>query len=319
MKAGIKKNIRKRFRHCGIYGARSNYAQVFYYQVAEGKKDKRANMAKWRRKYEVAIPRNKEFNNKRSIRFFEALVESNYAEDDLLLSLDYNDANLPSNEQEAKMKVKRYIQKVNYYLKKQGKENAKWILVTEIGAKGRIHHHLLIKCDLDRDILEKLWIIKNANAKGENIEKRGTANSSRLRPGEREGLLRLINYIAKEYRDRTDGKPHSRRKWECSQNLIRPWETINDHPRMMSKKKFNKMKELPEDCEDMKKIIEGDNPGYELINMEKTYIEELGQWFFFCRLRLSTTARKPADKSVDKKTKGEVCPKLPRGQTAQKS
>ena len=44
--------------------------------------------------------------------------------------------------------------------------------------------------------------------------------------------------------------------------------------------------ELPEDAEQIKAIIELDNPGYELIRVEKKYCEEEGNWHFFCRMQL---------------------------------
>ena len=46
------------------------------------------------------------------------------------------------------------------------------------------------------------------------------------------------------------------------------------------------MKDLPEDSEVMKKIIEDDNPGYELDEVEKEYREDIAQWYFFCRMKL---------------------------------
>lgn len=282
------KNIRKKFRHCGKYGVSSPFAQVSYYQVKEERKQ--ASKAGWQRKHEVPIPKYRALNNKRSVRYLEALIQSNFLDGGLLASLSYSNEHLPENEQAAKQKVHNYIRRVNRRLKKMGKENAKWIAITEVGKNGRIHHHLLIKCDLDRDELEKLWGL-------------GYANTRRLQPDKKLGLLPVVQYIGKEFID--DDKPRNRRNWDSSHNLVRPWETINDNPRMMSKKKFNKMQDLPEDSEEMKKIIEGDNPNYELINVEKTYIEELGQWFFFCRLRLKEKNVRNVNrvnKTVDKKT-----------------
>ena len=59
----------------------------------------------------------------------------------------------------------------------------------------------------------------------------------------------------------------------------------------MSNKKMELMKDLPEDSEAMKQIIESDNPGYELEEVEKEYREDIAQWYFFCRMKLkkSTT------------------------------
>ena len=264
-----KKIIRKRFRHCGRYGVRSEFAQVSYY-ITTGQKIRRGD---WQRKYETAIPKYRKTNSKRAVRYLEALVHSNFGEDDYLLSLTYKKENLPKDEKEAKKMFSRFMDRVNYRQKKMGLPNAKWVSVIERTKKGDFHHHVIIKCGLDRDTLEKLW-------------RNGRANTKRLQPDRKEGLGAVVKYIAKEFID--DDKPKNKRSWDCSKNLIKPWDTVNDNPRMMSKKKFNLMKEIPQDCEVMKQIIERDNPGYELIEVERTKIEQTGENHFFCRLRLST-------------------------------
>lgn len=285
-KSGSKKNIRKRFRHCGRYGVRSEFAQVNYYET----KGRRISKGEdWQRKYETAIPKYRHTNNKRSVHYLEALVQSNFGTEDILLNLPYDEEHLPTDEKDAKRLLANYIRRINRRQEKMGKGNAKWIAVTEVGKNGRIHHHVIIKCDLDRDTLEKLW-------------GNGYANTKRLQPDAKEGLLPVVKYIAKEFID--DERPKNKRNWDCSKNLIKPWDTINDNPRMMSRKKYKKMQELPEDCEEMKKIIEGDNPGYELINMEKTHFEG-DKWYFFCRLRLARNGQN-VHKTVDKKTGGKT-------------
>lgn len=296
--AKAKKSIRKRFRHCGRYGVRSVFAQVSYYMTT-GQKILRSN---WQRKYETAIPKYRKTNSKRAVRYLEALVHSNFGQDDYLLSLTYDDESLPKDEKEAKKRFSRFMDRVNYRQKKMGLGNAKWVSVIETTKGGRFHHHVIIQCGLDRDTLEKIW-------------GHGRANTKRLQPDRKEGLGAVVKYIAKEFID--DEKPKNKRSWDCSKNLLKPWDTVNDNPRMMSKKKFNLMKELPEDCEAMRQIIEGDNPGYTLVEVERTHIGETGEYHFFCRMRLSTDCEKPVDGFVDKhrkkpEKKGKRCKKTPR-------
>ena len=165
---------------------------------------------------------------------------------------------------------------MNYQRKKKNLPPAKWIVVTEVGKKGRIHHHVIMDGQLDRDEVEAVW-------------RRGYANTRRLQSDHKQGLLPVIRYIAKTFKE--DGQPKGRRKWDCSKkNLIKPWASINDDPRMMSKKRIRLMKDLPEDSEQMKQIIEADNPCYELISVEKEFREDTGQWYFFCRMKLSKNA-----------------------------
>ena len=262
---------------------RSYFAQVSYYMTT-GQRILRGN---WQRKYETAIPKYRKTNSKRAVRYLEALVHCNFGEGDLLFSGTYDDENLPKDEKEAKKLFSRFMDRVNYRQKKMGLENAKWVSVLETTKSGRFHHHVIIKCGLDRDTLEKIWGY-------------GRANTKRLQPDRKEGLAGVVKYIAKEFID--DDKPKNKRSWDCSKNLLKPWDTVNDNPRMMSQKKFNLMKEIPEDCEVMKQIIERDNPGYELVEVERTHIGETGEYHFFCRLRLSTDNKKAVHNFVDKLT-----------------
>ena len=260
--------IRKRITHCGRYGIRSEFIQVSYHPCTHT----RAPTGR-RRKTEVSTPQQRALNNKRSVRSLEALTLANFGRGDLLIGLSYAPEYHPSDEAEAKKEFGNFIRRLNYRRKKKNLPPARWIAVTEISKKGRIHHHVIMDAALDRDEVEEIW-------------GRGYANTKRLKPDPREGLLPVVGYIAKTFKE--DDRPKGRRKWDCSKNLIRPWDSVNDNPRMMSRKKIRRMKEVPEDSECMRRIIESDNPSYELISVEREYREETGGWYFFCRMKLSS-------------------------------
>ncbi len=272
----IRKCIRKRTRHCGRYGVSSEFCQVSYFPYVAGKETRSRQ-----RKYQTSVPKQKRLNNKKARRYLEALLCSNFGRGDLLLSLSYAPEHAPENEQEAKREFANFMRRVNYQRKKRGLPIAKWISVTEISRNGRIHHHVVMDHLLDRDTVEGIW-------------KHGFANTKKLRPDAKRGLLPVADYIAKTFKD--NGKKKNMRKWDCSKNLIRPWDTVNDDPRMMSQKKIRLMQDLPEDSEEMKQLIELDNPGYELLDVEREYREETGEYYYFCRMRLSTRKREMVDK-----------------------
>lgn len=274
--ASISKRIRKRTRHCGRYGVSSEFCQVSYFPYVAGKEPKGRQ-----RKFRTTVPKQRRLNNKRARRYLEALICSNFGKGDLLLSLSYAPEHTPDDEQEAKKQFTNFMRRVKYRREKLGLPNAKWISVTETSKNGRIHHHVIMDNLLDRDTVEGIW-------------KNGFANTRKLQPDAKRGLLLVADYIAKTFKD--DGKKKSMRKWDCSKNLIRPWDTVNDDPRMMSKKKMRLMQDLPEDSEEMKRLIELDNPGYELIDVEREYREETGEYYFFCRMRLSTEKHRHVDK-----------------------
>ena len=258
--------IRKVTRHCGRYGKSSSFIQVSYFPHDSNKK-----IVGRQRRHEVTPPRQKALNNKRAKRYLEALIYSNFGKGDLRIDLTYSPQNMPSDEKAAKKEIQNYIKRINYRRKKQGLGNARYIVVTEIGAKGKIHHHLIMDADMDRNIVEDAW-------------GKGYANTRRLQPDAKTKLTELIKYLVKDFK--TEGKAAGKRKWDSSLNLVKPWETINDDPRQMSKKKINLMKKIPEDCEQMKQLIEKDNPGYELMWVERTINKETATWSFFCRMKL---------------------------------
>ena len=289
--------VRKIIRHCGKYGVSSLYIQVSYFPYNADKK-----ITVRQRKHQVSTPKQRELNNKRAKRYLEALIYSNFGKGDLRVDLTYSPENMPKNEKEAKKEIQNFIKRINYRRKKLELPNAKYIVVTEIGKNGKIHHHLIMDSLLDRDTVEEVW-------------GKGWANTRRLQPDAKMEMTAIIKYLVKDFR--SERETANKRKWESAQNLVKPWETINDEPRMMSKKKLRLMKDLPEDCQSIKDIIEADNPNYELMNVEKEYREETGQWHFFCRMKLKNIStdfstyeheeneRKPKNKNEKNRNRGK--------------
>ena len=297
----MSRGIRKYVRHCGRYGLRAHFIQVAYFPYTLPRKSVR------QRSFQETMPARRNLNNRNARRYLEALVETNFRKDDLLVSLSYSEENMPDGIGEAKRKFHNFIRRLNRKRKAMGMPNAKYIVVTEINAKGKAHHHVIMDAMVDRDTVEKIW-------------GQGRANTKRIQPDTKRHLLPVINYIAKAFKE-TKGKPERMRRWDSSKdNLKKPWVSINDNPRMMSHKKMKLMQDLPEDSECMKKIIELDNPHYELIDVEKEHCEEMGEWHFFCRMRLSTKSTsgivhklvgEREKKSLSPKQEGNQCRKKP--------
>lgn len=263
----MKSGVRKIVRHCGKYGVSSAFIQVSYFPYNTNRKKPQTRQ----RKYEVSTPKQRKLNNKRAKRYLEALIYSNFGKGDLRVDLTYAPENMPADEKAAKKEIQNYIKRINYRRKKLDLENARYIVVTEFGKNGKIHHHLIMDADMDRDIVESTW-------------GKGYANTRRLQPDINMKLTAIIRYLVKDFK--SEKETANKRKWDSSLNLVKPWESINDDPRMMSKKKMRLMKDLPEDCEQMKIIIEKDNPNYELMEVEKEYYEEMGTWNYFCRMKI---------------------------------
>lgn len=253
--------VRKKVRHCSKRGHRAEHIQVAYFSYTDRGRGKRR-----RSRYQETTPKQKRLNDKKSRRYFEALVQSNFGDGDLHITPTYDDEHVPVDEADAKRQFTNFIARINYHRRKRGLPKAKWVAVTEFGKKnGRPHHHIVMDAGLSRDEVEALWHA-------------GYCNADRIRPDKRKGMRQLIAYLSKD--------PKGNRRWNSSHgNLVKPWVSINDSPKM-SKKRLRAMSDLPEDCEQMRQIIECDNPGYELIDVEKDFREDIAQWYFFARLKL---------------------------------
>ena len=100
--------VRKKTRHCSKWGHKAEFIQVSYFPYTDRGK------AKGRKsRYQESTPKQKRLNDKRSRRYFEALVRSNFGEGDICITPTYDDEHRPADEQEAAKKLSNYISRIN--------------------------------------------------------------------------------------------------------------------------------------------------------------------------------------------------------------
>lgn len=173
-------------------------------------------------------PKQKNLNCKNSKKYLRRLVHNNFTDEDVVIHLTYTNKTLPKSEEEAKNDVGNYIRRVNYRMKKRGLPNVKYIAILEYedaeGKKNiRLHHHVLISGDIDRDELEDIW-------------KKGRANADRLKADEN-GYEDLVNYITKD--------PKGKKRWTSSRNLKKPVPNVSDYK--YTNKRVREIANAPED------------------------------------------------------------------------
>ena len=105
--------------------------------------------------------------------------------------------------------MSNYIRRLKNYCKKHNQEELKYIFVTEISKKGRVHHHIVMNFK-DRDMAEKLW-----NGGGRTQTRRLQADEN--------GYEGLARYITK---DKTSA---NKKNYICSRNLKKPVVTVSDY------------------------------------------------------------------------------------------
>ena len=140
-------------------------------------------------------------------------MKLNFQENDYWVTLTYKLENRPQDMKEAAKDIRKWIQKVRTQYKRQEVE-LKWMLHTEIGSRGGVHHHLVINRIPDADlIMRKAW------------EKGGVHTDLLYDEG---GLRKLAEYLSKTQ----DGENKLKEsRYSCSRNLKIPVAEVKVYKR----------------------------------------------------------------------------------------
>lgn len=200
-----------------------------------------------KQKEKLSTPAQRNLNHKNSRKHFARLLNTNFTSKDIHLTLTYRNEDLPVTEEQAKKDVRNFIRRVRYRRKKRIMPELKYLAVIENSGEDkrslRVHHHIVMTGDMNRDELEEIWNM-------------GRCNSARLQPDER-GLEGLAKYLTKE---RKSGK-----SWSQSRNLKQPIVRVNDYK--FSRRKFRNFSAY--DCQQL-------YYNYRLTSIEKNFNEENG-------------------------------------------
>jgi hypothetical protein len=226
-----------------------------------------------RKKRKESAPKQRNLNDKNAKRYFVQLVLTNFSKDDLHVSLTY--ANEPETIEAAEEEARNFIRRVNYRRKKEGLPPAKYIIVTEKGSKGgRLHHHILLSGDMDRDVIESLW--SKTRKKGQKAgEKIGLVRTDRLQPNEK-GLEEIANYLGK---DNAGKNQKGKKRWIPSKNLTKPEYSTND-----SKYTRRQVERIVQNEIDNNLYWAKQYPGWDLADCKPVY-NELTGWSIYLKLR----------------------------------
>ncbi|AYE35675.1 rolling circle replication-associated protein [Clostridium septicum] len=191
----------------------------------------------------------KNLNDKNAKKYFYRKVQCNFDTSDYIWCISYDKK--PKNDEEANRDFENLIRRINNYRKKKGLERTRYMAVKEggEGTKKRIHYHIIIDGDIDRNTLESFW-------------KKGYSNTRTLRARE-DGFKDLTQYMTKE--------GNSKKRWKCSRgNLVEPQAMINDN--RFSRKKMREMLTQHPSREEIEALY----PGYTLTDYSIKYNEENG-------------------------------------------
>ncbi len=221
-------------------------------------------------KHQITSQAQQKANDERSrIRLIQ-LVEANFTEADVAISLSY-EGKAPTPERVDK-DVRNFLDRVKRRRIREGLPELKYIYAIggdEMPAAGysgkRPHVHMIMNGGISRDDLEKMW-------------GRGTANCDRLQPRS-EGLGGISVYFTKQKQDRAPKK--GVKKWRRSRNLVEPIRRSRD-----AKMPNARVRRIAYDFEnEAKTVMEKLYPGYVLQKCKVRYSDLVPGVYIRCVLR----------------------------------
>lgn len=203
-------------------------------------------------------------NEKNSKKDFIRLAEHNFNNGDYWITLTYAADNLPASMEAALNNMQKYIRNINGKRKRRGLENAKYMYVTEWIEDDkkpvRCHHHLIMDCGLDMDMVESTW-------------KHGRRNECRRISKDDNGIAGMTNYMMKE--------PRGKKRWCASTNLQKP--PVKKHHQ--TKKKT--VHEMVKNHDYIQQFLEN-NPryqGYTFTDSKVYYNDFNARFYIYARMR----------------------------------
>lgn len=209
-------------------------------------------------------------NDERSRRHLIQLVEANFTEKDVAVTMSY--AGTAPDPERVDKDIRNFLCRVRRKRKQLGLPKLKYIYAVggdEMPAAGysgkRPHVHMIMNGGIDRDTLEQIWA-------------KGRANADRLQPRD-EGLGGIAVYFTRQKQDRPE-KPGVR-KWRGSRNLKQPVRRSRD-ARMTN----SRVRRIAYDFRnEAKAVMEKLYPGYVLQDCQVRYSDIVDGVYIRCVLR----------------------------------
>lgn len=221
-----------------------------------------------KRQYE-SKPSQKNLNDKKAHTYCTHIIDHNFTNKDLMVTLTYSDDALVVFEK-ARKDVVNYLRRLGAYLKRHNLGELKYVYVIEYDNsdehKIRVHHHIVLSGNVPRDVCEEKWTC-------------GFVNTKRLQANEY-GFTALANYITKT-------KQSTGKRFATSQNLKRVPVFESDY-KTSKRKAFDMHKNENYAIEQLQKM----NKGYLVNDVQSIFSDISGGIYLVARLRKIPVTRK---------------------------
>lgn len=230
-------------------------------------------------------------NDKNARKYVERLINRNFGDGDVWITLTYDDAHIPPDgDIDAAVKnMQNFIRRVNYQRKKRDLQNCKYVYVTEYDetAEIRWHHHIVMDGALDMDTVEKCW--------GQS-----SRNEVRRLQKDKNGLSGMANYIVKEKK-----RIRSEKRWNSSRSLIDPdIRVVHSKQPEKGKGRYKKIEKYVDEMVKNQNVIETQMkkwyPDFDFTDAAVYYNDFNGMFYIHARMRIRRSQKD--DKGTEGKT-----------------
>lgn len=188
-----------------------------------------------RAKYRPTSEMQAKLNQARAERALTRILNANFTEDDISVTLTYDDKSLPDSFEQAERDAKNFLRRARRLRGKRDLAEIKYVLIS---GSGRFHFHIPMSGGLTDKELQKLWPYGYLNVIHFIFNENGLEGHARYIATQYdedqyggEDLLSLfdIDEETGEVTERADGEDKAsrsrvkgKRRYSCSKNIIRP-------------------------------------------------------------------------------------------------
>lgn len=225
-------------------------------------------------------------NQKNAERALTRIINKNFTEDDISLTLTFSDKYLPDTYEEAERLFKNFIRRLGYLRKKRGLPEMKYV---KIPGPGRFHFHVPMTGGIPDKELQRLWPYGYANALHFALDENGLEGHARYiaKQFEDSGDIDIfsmfdIDELTGEVNEKSElgirnsklKRAKGQRRYSCSKNIVRP--EPEEHDGRIS---ASRVEELATVDSSSRAAFEKMYPGYVFSSCRPYYNEDNGGYY----------------------------------------
>jgi hypothetical protein len=236
-------------------------------------------------------------NQKNAERALTRILNANFTEDDISVTLTFSDEYLPDTYEEAERLFKNFIRRLGYLRKKRGLPEMRYV---KIPGPGRFHFHVPMSGGISDKELQRLWPYGYANAIHFVFDENGLEGHARYiaKQFEDSGNMDIFSMFdideeTGEVNEKSElgirnsklKRAKGQRRYSCSKNIVRPEAEEKD-----GRISAARVEELATVDSSSRAAFEKMYPGYVFSSCRPYYNEENGGYYLEIKMYKSDAA-----------------------------